>query len=315
MNKKVSMIVPIYNSENFLKECLDSIINQIYKNIEIILVNDGSLDDSEKICLLFQELDTRIKYYYIDNSGVSAARNYGLNKATGDYICFVDSDDIISPSYVLDFIEIINENVNFVCCDLNKFDLKVNINHVNDKVLKKYSGNQKYQILYEECQAYMPNRIFERKIIEENNIRFDENIHMCEDLLFNFEYLNNCESVVYLKKCNYYYRVYSSSASKVTKNKNWFSVYDVLLKIILNFDNFDIYTKRKFIYFCNTIIIEASLRRKKINDFNIKIEEERNIKKFVENCNCKMFFKDIFKYIIYRLFPEKIFKYKLEKVD
>src|SRR5699024_1141358 len=90
---KVSIIVPIYNSENYLKYCLETIVNQTYNNLEILLINDGSLDNSLDICKEFEQKDNRIKLFNIPNSGVSVARNIGIDNATGEFITFVDSDD------------------------------------------------------------------------------------------------------------------------------------------------------------------------------------------------------------------------------
>ena len=95
MNPKVSIIIPIYNVEIHLDKCISSIINQTYQNIEIILINDGSTDGSENICLKYASFDQRIKYFYKQNGGLSSARNFGLNKFSGDYVLFVDSDDYI----------------------------------------------------------------------------------------------------------------------------------------------------------------------------------------------------------------------------
>ena len=94
--QKISVIVPVYNTEKYIKKCLDSIINQTYSNIEIIIINDGSTDNSELIINEYlKEYPDKIKYYKKENGGLSDARNYGVTKATGDYICFVDSDDYI----------------------------------------------------------------------------------------------------------------------------------------------------------------------------------------------------------------------------
>lgn len=97
---KVSVIVPIYNVEKYLKKCIKSIIGQTYENIEIILVEDGSPDNSSEICDEFAKMDKRIKVIHKKNEGVSAARNSGLDVATGDYVCFVDGDDYVMPDYV-----------------------------------------------------------------------------------------------------------------------------------------------------------------------------------------------------------------------
>lgn len=100
MNDKISVIIPVYNVERYLRECVDSIINQTYKNLEIILVNDGSTDESGRICNEYAKQDNRIKVYHKENGGASCSRNYGLAKATGELITFVDSDDWVVEDYV-----------------------------------------------------------------------------------------------------------------------------------------------------------------------------------------------------------------------
>ena len=92
---KVSVIVPVYNTYDYLNKCLDSLVNQSFKDYEIIIVNDGSTDDSEKIIKKYQKKYSNIKYYYKENGGLSSARNYGIKYANGDYIAFVDSDDYV----------------------------------------------------------------------------------------------------------------------------------------------------------------------------------------------------------------------------
>ena len=100
MDDKITVIVPVYNVESYLRKCLDSIIAQTYKNIEIVVVNDGSTDASAEICKEFVEIDHRIIYIEQENSGLSAARNTGLENMSGDYVTFVDSDDWIELDYV-----------------------------------------------------------------------------------------------------------------------------------------------------------------------------------------------------------------------
>lgn len=114
MNPKISIIVPIYNVEKYLQKCVDSILCQTYKNLEIILVNDGSPDNCPAICDEYAKKDKRIKVIHKQNGGVSSARNAGLDVATGKYVQFVDSDDWVEPEYSKTMINLIEENN----CDL-----------------------------------------------------------------------------------------------------------------------------------------------------------------------------------------------------
>ncbi|MCI8778348.1 MAG: glycosyltransferase family 2 protein [Bacilli bacterium] len=99
-NELISIIIPVYNTEDYLDKCLSSIINQTYKNIEIIIIDDGSTDNSKKIIKQYMNKDCRISYYYQNNSGVAIARNSGIDKAQGDYIAFIDSDDYIDLTFI-----------------------------------------------------------------------------------------------------------------------------------------------------------------------------------------------------------------------
>lgn len=122
MNELVSVIVPVYNAADHLDKCINSIVTQTYRMIELILVNDGSTDQSATICARWVEKDQRIKYYYQDNSGVSAARNLGLQNARGQYISFVDADDSIEPLFCEKMVEIATtEKVEIVFCEANHF--------------------------------------------------------------------------------------------------------------------------------------------------------------------------------------------------
>ncbi len=118
-NELISIIVPVYNVEQYLEKCVDSIINQKYKNLEIILVDDGATDSSGKLCDELAKIDNRIKVYHKENGGLSDARNYGVERATGDYIGFVDSDDYIDSEMYEELYEAIKkENVDVVECNL-----------------------------------------------------------------------------------------------------------------------------------------------------------------------------------------------------
>ena len=120
MTQKVSIIVPVYNDDLHLDRCLNSILNQTYENIELVIVDDGSTDFTGSIIKKFSEKDSRIKYYYQANSGPSEARNNGINNSSGDYILFIDSDDTIEQDYVCDLVtEMINTGSDLVCCGYN----------------------------------------------------------------------------------------------------------------------------------------------------------------------------------------------------
>lgn len=295
----VSIIIPIYNSEKYLAKCLNSVKNQSYEDFEVLLIDDGSTDNSAMICKEFINNDSRFVYYYKKNEGVSVARNFGINISKGKYIIFIDSDDVIAKDFLLDMIEETEKYNTFVCSDVIFF--KDNeIDHIKknkkEKKIKEFNNEKKYQILYTSSGGYIFNKLYSSKIIKNNKIYFDKKIYMCEDLLFNIMYLRNCNKVTFLNKKNYYYRQYDSN-SKDLKNKKWFTIFNSLNKIFYDFDKFDYKSKRRFIILCKDSFIESKIRRyvnNRLNEFSEEIELKRKVKKYIYYFNIKLLLKKLF---------------------
>lgn len=196
----ISIIIPIYNSEKYLEECLNSVLNQTYKNIEVLLINDGSTDESKKICEEYCKKYSNIKLINNINEGVSKARNKGLKLAKGEYVFFCDSDDIMHPRQleklstnlkstnselsVCSFSEFVN-NVEF---EKNKnFKLEEILN--KDKMLETIISDRKYS-------GFLWNKLFKLDIIKmKSHLFFDEKISINEDQIFILEY------IIRIKKC------------------------------------------------------------------------------------------------------------------
>lgn len=213
MNSKVSIIVPIYNTEKFLKRCIDSIIGQTYKNIEIILIDDGSQDASMNICKEYQYKDNRIIVLSQQNSGVSAARNFGITKSTGKYISFVDSDDYLTKNCIYEMVNAIeNNHCELVVCNYaTKVEMKVPSGNI-----KMFTKTQGYYHLINnnEFSGYVWNKMYLKSILVENlGEIFDSQIHICEDLLMNCKYLCNCNKICYIDKRLYFYNINDSSVT------------------------------------------------------------------------------------------------------
>ncbi len=241
---KVSVIVPVYNAEKYLKKCLESIINQTYLNIEIVLVDDGSTDNSLKICNDYKKNDRRIKVIHQSNKGVSTARNVGLDNATGAYISFVDSDDYIENDMIEKMTnEAIKNNLDIIICNLHfeneNYEEIKEFNH-NDYFIKR----KNYPIeLYKNIsiQGYSCNKIFKRNIIVNNNIRFKREYMVLEDDLFNYDifYYNKELKIKYINNKFYHYVQLNTGASKSAFNLKKLSYLDVREKEIniLNNEN------------------------------------------------------------------------------
>ena len=200
MSIRISYIVPVYNAEQYLKNCIDSIAKQ-FGNIEIILVNDGSKDGSGAICQEYAEKDSRIKYVYQDNAGVSAARNRGIAEAQGEYIRFVDSDDKICDC---DESRIIGESkgADWIVCNGMIADSNDRIfrNVISSQtgILSKNEVLDRISLVDKEISFhYTHNHFYKRDIIIDNKLLFDVNIHLGEDFLFNLAYFKNCQCIYY----------------------------------------------------------------------------------------------------------------------
>lgn len=179
MNEKVAIIIPVYNSSKFLRECIESAIAQTYENIEIILVNDGSTDDSLEIIELYSKKDERIRYCSLKNSGVSTARNTGLKMCESDKVVFLDSDDIITPNLVEMLINE-GENADFVMCGYVVNDMNKNIRL--EYFCPQFSGgikeycNQLIKFLIPPYLLGPCFKLFDKKIIEKWGITFPVDI-------------------------------------------------------------------------------------------------------------------------------------------
>lgn len=205
MNIKVSLIVPIYNVEKYLQQCIDSIINQTYKNLEIILVNDGSPDNSGKIADENAIKDVRIKVVHKTNGGVSSARNAGLNIATGDYICFADGDDWLEPNYVEYLLALIlkyKTDISITTDMYTTFYGKPSKNH-NIKVCSGHDAA--IDILCYNMPIGVYCKMFKRSLLDKG-IRFEEKLFIGEGFNFNTDAFQRAQSVVIGHQRVYHYR-------------------------------------------------------------------------------------------------------------
>lgn len=229
---KVSIIIPVYNVDYCLKECLDSVITQTYKNIEIILIDDGSSDDSGKICDEYATKDKRIKVIHNSNHGVSYSGNVGINISTGKYILFIDSDDVVDKNYVLFLTEPIKyDDYDLILCNMYHVYKKKNRNKIiSVEINKKLVGNLKYDYFYlKDLMPYPVLKLYKISIIKKYNIFFKEGINLAEDQLFNYRYLRFVTKYKFVNKHLYYYihrEIMSLSDYLTVKNFN-----DYILKL------------------------------------------------------------------------------------
>lgn len=217
--EKISIIVPVYNSGKYLQSTIDKLKGQLYPNIEVILIDDGSTDGSSSICEVTSRIDNRFRYVRVENGGPGRARNIGLSLATGDLVGFCDSDDIIESDIYSTLENKINQfNADLVMCDAfcerdrQNFGLpwKDGTIFENKKIktdlIASMIGNKNDDEKTAPVWGSVWRCLFRRRIIENNKIRFPEDIHFAEDLVFCLRYLNASKKVVICDRTLYYYR-------------------------------------------------------------------------------------------------------------
>jgi glycosyltransferase involved in cell wall biosynthesis len=219
---KISIIVPIYNSEKHLGRCIDSLLSQTYSNIEVILVNDGSPDSSGDICEKYAVLDNRIIVIIQENRGAAGARNSGLKIATGVYAAFIDSDDVIESDMVSDFVNVATKEESDVICSNIKFYEAGNLKYKEIKndipygiVLKKDEIKKYFlQPYYGGFMGIVPSactKMYKISFLRENNLLFDELLRRSQDYWFNFDVFKIASTSFVIDRSYYHYYYYHGS--------------------------------------------------------------------------------------------------------
>lgn len=204
---KYSVIIPVYNAERTLRRCLDRLLPQLNSDIEVLLINDGSEDESERICQEYETKSSFIKCFTQKNSGVSVARNKGIDNAEGEYLVFVDSDDYISKDYFETVSHYLKNNKTDLLLFSAMFLSRTNtptVSYGNKETVTDTQVAKRFLSLYKQNNVYtLWNKVFSKRIIDENNIRFDSKLHIGEDAVFIFQYflyakkVTICEDVLY----------------------------------------------------------------------------------------------------------------------
>lgn len=255
MCKRISIIVPIYNNEAYLEKCLNSLQAQTHTELEILLIDDGSVDASAEICKRFAEADDRFRYFYQQNAGVSAARNKGLDVATGDYVGFCDSDDWVEPDMYA------------VLYDLAKaYQAEVAITSFirevagkeepwkDDLTVRTFTPEQAIQEMLkgELFGGYLCNKLFKRELFD--NLRLDTQIAIYEDTLACWEATRRSQKVVFRDVHKYHYMINAQSAmASGYKEKHW-SARTAAYKL---YENMKQYYPQNVIYAQRTIVVNS----------------------------------------------------------
>ena len=251
----VSIIVPVYNAQNTLQRCIDSILKQTHRNFELFLIDDGSKDASGTICDAYAAKDSRITVFHEENRGVSAARNTALDHACGEYLQFLDSDDWITPDATQRLVQAAEEHgADMVISDFYRV--------VDDRVSIKGDIDEDIVLDREQFASHMMenpadfyygvlwNKLYRRAIVEEHHLRMNPSISWCEDFLFNLEYIRYAERFYALRAPLYYYVKTKGSlvnqsmtiSGTIQMKLTVFEYYNQLYKDILDEDE---YQKRR----------------------------------------------------------------------
>lgn len=288
---KVSIIMPIYNAEKYLEKSLDSILNQSYRNIELILINDGSTDSSKHICEVYQNKDSRVKFIDIENSGPGYARNVGIDNAIGDYISFVDADDWIE-------VEAIETLLNISI--LNDYDV-VSSNHyrVVDEIEISKNNYKTGELsdTYESFKTsssfgYVWGKLYKKSFINKHEIRFSEERKVfLEDTLFNLKVVAYNPEYYVLNKPLYYYNIIEDSLSNTTEE-----ITDRAIKLLSDYGDFldrkDLYNENLDLFMpLASRTIAWSLFKSMDHNFSFKNIHKR-VNEFSNSSTITRLFKD-----------------------
>lgn len=210
MDKKVSIIVPVYNVEKYIEECVQSLLGQSYQNLEIILVDDASPDRCGEICDSYAARDNRVRVIHKKNGGAASARNAGLDAATGDYICFVDSDDVILPEYVRILVQTLETKAaDGAACGFYFWSREKQEPCYGESTPGTYKcADYMLRFLKDWSCSLLWNKIFRRESV--GNIRMEEG-HRVDDEFFTYQVCMNCNKVAVTDRCLYRYRLRASS--------------------------------------------------------------------------------------------------------
>lgn len=314
MEEKISIVVPIYKVEEYINRCIDSILNQTHKNIEIILVDDGSPDNSGKICDEYAKKDKRIKVIHKKNEGVSIARNTGIENSSGEYIAFVDPDDYIGENYILDLYEMCIKNKS----EISICGIKSEVDNViieNENIIKKRMNSEEAlkELLNEEYYyGNVCTKMFKQNIAK--GIKFNSMLQIGEDLDFCYNAFKKAINIyVDTSKMNYYCLVRKNSVTTEKYNHKWKNEIelceDIISRVRTDYHNIEEYAIKRYIrinYSCiMKILKEDSFNNDEYKEIrsNILRYKKYNIyKKFSITKKIKLWCVLYMPKVIYRIF-------------
>lgn len=302
--EKVSIVVPVYNAEKYLDRSVGSLLVQSYENIEIILIDDDSIDSSLDLCKKFEKNDNRVKVYKSERFGVSAARNTGIKQASGKYLCFLDSDDEYEKDFVKNMVSTIEMcGVDLVVCGYKEIcDSSTMIKNYNldSSDVIEYLNAYCCKDSFEHVANYPWNKLYITATIKENNVMFDEKITVSEDAIFNMEYLTKVNKVKVISDAlvKHYIIVNSLVTTKINKN---IQEYTIMKNYCLFEKNYELRkAEEKFADIIGRFLLYCYLRLgniysgKESKEFIKRIQNKHN-RKIIKKASCLNMNYKIFK--------------------
>lgn len=305
---KISVIVPVYNSSDYIGRCIDSVLNQTYNNFELILVDDGSIDNSLSILKEYEIKDKRIKVFTQKNSGPGVARNLGIAKATGDYIVFVDSDDYIDEEY-FDLLSKKDDDVVFI--DVNQVNEKFEM--ISEEHISIYASKPKDYIIRSQLTGKIPwggvRKAVKRVLLANNHIKYS-NLQIGEEALYSFLVLYYAKSFSFINKAVYSYVNRTNSQSKKNDEDPWTPVYLNLKDKIINIGEYNTFSNTLNSFLITSLMVSLYRKAFCVNykEYKQKICENEKIFKENYDYRVKLDKKSIKKkiYILYCLFKLRL---------
>ncbi|MBO4897377.1 MAG: glycosyltransferase [Clostridia bacterium] len=312
---KISIIIPVYNAGKYINECVDSIINQTFRDFELILVDDGSADNSGKICDDYAEKDSRIKVIHKENGGQAIARNKGLKIATGEYICFVDADDAVNPNmleYLYEAAEKTKSKIVFCGYtetdkkpeDFDKqYELCLKTHHIDEKKLKElFAVKGCYWIV---CAKIIKKEIVLKHPLPEGMV-YEDNAVVCR-------WLYEARNITEIEAPLYFYRVNPEGTTKSVisiKRFDYLKALQMQLDFYKSVSFFDIWERISYRYF-GTAVSFYKIAKEKFGETGIDKKIKKDVLKFISKNNAQLIDKDIDDSALLLLSP---FRMKIKRI-
>ena len=215
MNDLITVMIPAYNAQKYIGRCIESLLKQTYKEIEILIVNDGSKDNTKSICEDYSQKDSRVRLVNQENGGEGAARNTGLKEAKGKYLSFVDADDYVKEDFIERlYTNLVKNNAGLAICGFTELREDTVLNETSGDITIMNQEEGMEMLLREDSfKGYVWNKIFDLDIIRQNKLSFDVSLAVWTDVLFVFQYMRHIDKIVFDPTPEYYYIYLETSVS------------------------------------------------------------------------------------------------------